>query len=443
MASVGGLCERDLLPPQSEASSGLGNFWTRSTGLREASSPSSVHDRDSQGCSNPRFNDSEERAARLALLRNHAEIGHSSSTTSRIPTPRKGGKRHHHSAHGANQVFSAVTQESFDSESPDGLKRFKPKLPNGMPSYVKIVEVGVRDGLQNEKPMVPTAVKIELIQRLANSGLPVVEATSFVSPKWVPQLADAKDVMAGVRDLVAEAKDVNSEQRFPVLTPNLKGFEAAVEAGAQEVAFFTAASESFVKANINCNIEESLTRYRQICKAAKARNIPVRGYVSCAIACPIEGPMSPMEVARVAKELFEMGCYEISLGDTIGVGTPGTVLPMLEAVLEVVPVEHLAVHFHDTYGQALVNILVALQMGVNVVDSSVAGLGGCPYAKGATGNVATEDVLYLLNGLGIKHNVDLKKVMEAGDFICNHLGKPSGSKTAVALSKITAAQSKI
>ncbi|CAM6035736.1 unnamed protein product [Sphagnum compactum] len=316
-------------------------------------------------------------------------------------------------------------------------------LPNGMPSYVKIVEVGARDGLQNEKPMVPTAVKIELIHRLAHSGLPVVEATSFVSPKWVPQLADAKDVMAGVRDLMAEAIDVNSEQRFPVLTPNLKGFEAAVEAGAQEVAFFTAASESFVKANINCTIEESLTRYRQICKAAKARNIPVRGYVSCAIACPIEGPMSPMEVARVAKELFEMGCYEISLGDTIGVGTPGTVLPMLEAVLEVVPVEHLAVHFHDTYGQALVNILVALQMGVNVVDSSVAGLGGCPYAKGATGNVATEDVLYLLNGLGIKHNVDLKKVMEAGDFICNHLGKPSGSKTAVALSKITAAQSKI
>ncbi|GLT54241.1 hypothetical protein SLA2020_274560 [Shorea laevis] len=309
------------------------------------------------------------------------------------------------------------------------------KFLRGIPKFVKIVEVGPRDGLQNEKNIVPTAVKIELIHRLVSSGLSVVEATSFVSPKWVPQLADAKDVMAAVCNLEGA--------RLPVLTPNLKGFEAAVAAGAKEVAVFASASESFSKSNINCSIEESLTRYRAVTRAAKMLSIPVRGYVSCAVGCPAEGAIAPSRVAYVAKELYDMGCFEISLADTIGVGTPGTVVPMLEAVMAVVPVERLAVHFHDTYGQSLPNILVSLQMGISAVDSSVAGLGGCPYAKGASGNVATEDVVYMLHGLGVKTNVDLGKLMLAGDFISKHLGRPSGSKTAVALGRVTADASKI
>ncbi|PKI74392.1 hypothetical protein CRG98_005272 [Punica granatum] len=250
----------------------------------------------------------------------------------------------------------------------------------------------------------------------------VVEATSFVSPKWVPQLGDAKDVMEAIRNIEGT--------RFPVLTPNLKGFEAAVAAGAKEVAVFAAASESFSKSNINCTIEDSLKRYYEVALAAQKLSIPVR-------------MVPPSKVAYVAKELDAMGCSEISLGDTIGVGTPGTVVPMLEAVMEIVPVNKLAVHFHDTYGQALSNILVSLQMGISTVDSSVAGLGGCPYAKGASGNVATEDVVYMLNGLGIKTNVGLKQLMQAGDFICQHLGRRSGSKTAVALSRSTAHSSKL
>ncbi|KAL2322349.1 hypothetical protein Fmac_026728 [Flemingia macrophylla] len=305
----------------------------------------------------------------------------------------------------------------------------------GIPKFVKIVEVGPRDGLQNEKNIVPTNVKIELIHRLASSGLSVIEATSFVSPKWVPQLADAKDVMQAVKNL--------GGVRLPVLTPNLKGFEAAIAAGAREVAVFASASESFSKSNINCNIEESLARYRAVTLAAKELSIPVRGYVSCVVGCPVEGPISPSKVAYVAKELYDMGCFEISLGDTIGVGTPGTVVPMLLAVMDVVPVEKLAVHFHDTYGQSLPNILVSLQMGISAVDSSVSGLGGCPYAKGASGNVATEDVVYMLNGLGVKTNVDLGKLMSAGDFIGKHLSRPSGSKTAVAFCRVTADASKI
>ncbi|KAK1318903.1 hypothetical protein QJS10_CPB04g00475 [Acorus calamus] len=316
-----------------------------------------------------------------------------------------------------------------------GLRDFANKFLRGMPSFVKIVEVGPRDGLQNEKGVVPTDIKIELIRRLADSGLPVVEATSFVSPKWVPQLADAKDIMGAIHNLQGV--------RFPVLTPNLKGFDAAVAAGAKEVAVFASASESFSKSNINCSIEESLARYRDVVNAAKKLSIPVRGYVSCVVGCPVEGPVSPSMVSYVAKELYDMGCFEISLGDTIGVGTPGTVIPMLEAVMSVVPVEKLAVHFHDTYGQSLSNILVSLQMGVSIVDSSVAGLGGCPYAKGASGNVATEDVVYMLHGLGIKTNVDLGKLMAVGEFICAQLGRQSGSKTAVALSKLTADASKI
>uniref|UniRef100_A0A0V0IFQ1 hydroxymethylglutaryl-CoA lyase n=1 Tax=Solanum chacoense TaxID=4108 RepID=A0A0V0IFQ1_SOLCH len=315
------------------------------------------------------------------------------------------------------------------------LEDIKDKFLGSVPEVVKIVEVGPRDGLQNEKTIIPTEVKVELIKLLVSSGLPVVEATSFVSPKWVPQLADGKDVIEAVRNLTGV--------RLPVLTPNLKGFEAAVAAGAKEVAIFAAASESFSRSNINCSIEDSLSRYRDVALAAKSHSIPVRGYVSCVVGCPIEGAVSPSKVAHVAKELVDMGCFEISLGDTIGVGTPGTVIPMLDAVTQVVPVEKLAVHFHDTYGQALSNILVSLQMGISIVDSSVSGLGGCPYAKGASGNVATEDVIYMLNGLGVKTNVDLRKLLLAGDFICKHLGRPSGSKAAIALSRTTATASKL
>ncbi|BAF29112.1 uncharacterized protein [Oryza sativa Japonica Group] len=298
-----------------------------------------------------------------------------------------------------------------------------------LPRFVKIVEVGPRDGLQNEKNTVPTSVKIELIHKLVASGLSVVEATSFVSPKWVPQLADAKDVVEGIKHV--------PDVRFPVLTPNLRGFEAAVAAGAKEVAVFASASESFSKSNLNCTIKESLVRYHDVVTSAKKHGIRIRGYVSCVVGCPVEGTIHPSKVAYVAKELYDMGCSEISLGDTIGVGTPGSVLAMLEAVMSFVPVDKIAVHFHDTYGQALANILVSLQLGINIVDSSVSGLGGCPYAKGATGNVATEDVVYMLHGLGIETNVDLNKLMDAGDYISKHLGRQSGSKTTTALRKLT------
>lgn len=329
-----------------------------------------------------------------------------------------------------------LSSRHFSTYYNDKLRRESTnKLFSSIPEYVKIVEVGPRDGLQNEKDIVPTAVKVELIKMLASSGLPVVEATSFVSPKWVPQLADAKDVMEAIRDFKGA--------RFPVLTPNLKGFEAAIAAGAKEVAVFASASEGFSKSNINCSIEDSLVRYHEVALSACKLSIPVRGYISCVVGCPVEGMVSPSKVAYVAKKLCDMGCYEISLGDTIGVGTPGTVIPMLEAVIDVVPIEKLAVHFHDTYGQALSNILASLQMGISTVDSSVSGLGGCPYAKGASGNVATEDVVYMLNGLGVKTNVDLQKIMLAGNFIRKHLGHSSGSKTAIALSKITAHASKL
>ncbi|XP_066306094.1 uncharacterized protein [Miscanthus floridulus] len=360
----------------------------------------------------------------------------------------------------------------FSSSSHQGRIWAGSKVLRDLPEYVKIVEVGPRDGLQNEKDIVPTPLKVELIRRLATSGLPVVEATSFVSPKWVPQLADAKDVIEAVQTIEGV--------RLPVLTPNLtvnyvtqmpfltifmdiiyctfsasfsillfslvttrQGFEAAIAAGAKEIAIFASVSEGFSKSNINCTIKESIARYNDVALAAKEKEIPVRGYVSCVVGCPVDGPVPPSNVAYVAKELYDMGCYEVSLGDTIGVGTPGTVVPMLEAAMSVVPVEKLAVHFHDTYGQSLSNILISLQMGVSVVDSSVASLGGCPYAKGASGNVATEDVVYMLNGLGIKTGVDLGKVMAAGEFICKHLERQSGSKAATALSKVTAKASKL
>ncbi|XP_031273302.1 hydroxymethylglutaryl-CoA lyase, mitochondrial-like [Pistacia vera] len=334
--------------------------------------------------------------------------------------------------HGNGHSAWYLSNGHYSSKSNDKSTRELPKkLLRSVPEFVKLVEVGPRDGLQNEKDIVPTAVKVELIKLLVSSGLPVVEATSFVSPKWVPQLADAKDVMEAIRNIEGA--------RFPVLTPNLKGFEAAVTSGAKEVAIFASASESFSKSNINCSIEDSLIRYRDVALAARELSIPVRGYISCVVGCPVEGMVLPSKVAYVAEQLCDMGCSEISLGDTIGVGTPGTVIPMLEAVLDVVPVDKLAVHFHDTYGQALSNILASLQMGISTVDSSVSGLGGCPYAKGASGNVATEDVVYMLNGLGVKTNVDLGKLMIAGDFICKHLGRPSGSKTATALNKTTIA----
>ncbi|XP_016332638.1 3-hydroxy-3-methylglutaryl-CoA lyase, cytoplasmic isoform X2 [Sinocyclocheilus anshuiensis] len=307
------------------------------------------------------------------------------------------------------------------------------ELPK-LPLCVKIVEVGPRDGLQNEKEIVPTEVKIQLIDMLSQTGLPVIEATSFVSSKWVAQMADHTAVLRGIK----RSPDV----RYPVLTPNIQGFQAAVTAGATEVAVFGSASETFSRKNINCSIEESLQRFEQVISAAKREGVPVRGYVSCALGCPYEGQVKPSQVTKVAKRLFELGCYEVSLGDTIGVGTAGSMAEMLSDVLTEVPVSALAVHCHDTYGQALPNILIALQMGVSVVDSSVAGLGGCPYAKGASGNVSTEDVLYMLHGLGIETGVDLLKVMEAGEFICQALNRTTNSKVSQATKNIQPFHSK-
>lgn len=294
-----------------------------------------------------------------------------------------------------------------------------------LPKKVKIVDVGPRDGLQNEKEIVPTDAKVELIHRLGEAGLPVVEAGSFVSPKWVPQMGDSADIMKRI----TRKPDVS----YPVLTPNMKGFEAAMAVGAEEVAIFGAASESFSQRNINCSIEESLARFDPIMEAARDKGVAVRGYVSCVVGCPYEGEIAPQKVAEVAAKLFEMGCYEISLGDTVGVGTPGKVQDMIRAVNDVVPMEKLAVHFHDTYGQALANIYAALELGISVVDSSVAGLGGCPYAKGASGNVATEDVVYMLNGLGIETGVDLDKLCDAGRFISEVIGRAPASKVSLAL----------
>ncbi|XP_064587598.1 hydroxymethylglutaryl-CoA lyase, mitochondrial isoform X1 [Zonotrichia leucophrys gambelii] len=292
------------------------------------------------------------------------------------------------------------------------------------PKRVKVVEVGPRDGLQNEKNLVPTPVKINLINMLSETGLQVIEATSFVSPKWVPQMADHTEVLQGIK----KSPGIS----YPVLTPNLRGFQAAVAAGAKEVSIFGAASELFTQKNINCSIEESLERFEEVMRAAKEASIPVRGYVSCVLGCPYEGKISAAKVAEVSKKMYSMGCYEISLGDTIGVGTPGSMREMLAAVMKEVPVGALAVHCHDTYGQALANILVALQMGVSVVDASVAGLGGCPYAQGASGNVATEDLVYMLNGLGIHTGVDLQKLMDTGTFICNALNRKTNSKVSQA-----------
>jgi isopropylmalate/homocitrate/citramalate synthase len=288
------------------------------------------------------------------------------------------------------------------------------------PRSVKIVDVSPRDGLQNEKEIVPVKIKIELINRLADAGVPVIEAASFVSPKWVPQLADGAEVLQGITP--------HANTRYPVLVPNLKGFENALAAGAKEVAVFTTPSEQFSQKNTNCSVSESVERLREVVTAAKAKQIRVRAYLSCVLGCPYEGAISPRKVADLAKIVYEMGCDEVSLGDTIGVGTPFKTRAMLDAVSAHIPMKLLAVHFHDTYGQALANIYAALQAGVSIIDASVAGIGGCPYAKGATGNVATEDVVYMLNGMDIETGIDLRKLVEAGRYIALQLGHPPQSR---------------
>lgn len=294
-----------------------------------------------------------------------------------------------------------------------------------MMERVRIVEVGPRDGLQNEKQNVPTEIKLELIERLTAAGLRDIEVTSFVSPKWVPQMTDQAEVMRGLR----RRPDVN----YPVLTPNLKGFEAAAAEGATEVAVFATASEGFSRKNINCSIDESIDRFVPVLDAAKRQGIKVRGYVSCVIACPYDGAIAPQKVAHVAARLCELGCYEISLGDTIGVGTPGSVLRMLGAVAAKVPLSCLAGHYHDTYGMAVANIHASYDFGLRVFDSSVAGLGGCPYAKGATGYVATEDVVYLLHGIGAYTGVDLDALVDCGAWISTQLRRDNGSRVGRAI----------
>ena len=290
---------------------------------------------------------------------------------------------------------------------------------------VKIVEVGPRDGLQNEKQPVSTAVKLELIRRLAASGLRTIEAGAFVSPKWVPQMAGSAEVLAGL--------DQSGPASYPVLVPNEQGLDAALAAGAREIAVFGAASESFSQRNINASIAESLQRFAPVMARAQAAGVPVRGYVSCVVGCPYEGRIAPAKVAEVAARLLDMGCYEISLGDTIGVGTPSSVLAMLEAVSKTVPMAQLAGHFHDTYGMAISNIHACLRAGMMTFDSSVAGLGGCPYAQGASGNVATEDVVYLLHGEGHDTGIDLAALVDTAWFIADALGKPPASKLAHAI----------
>lgn len=294
-----------------------------------------------------------------------------------------------------------------------------------LPRRVKIVEVGPRDGLQNEATPVAAAVKIELIHRLQDAGLPVIEATAFVSPKWVPQMADNAQVMAGIQRKPGVS--------YPVLVPNRKGLDAALAAGAEEVVVFGAATESFSRRNTNCSIAEGLARFAEVSEAALAAGLQVRGDISVCLGCPYEGEVKPEAVVRVARELAAMGCYEITIADTIGVGTAGQTRAVFEAVMKHIPADRLAGHFHDTYGQALTNIYAALECGVATFDSSVAGLGGCPYAKGATGNVATEDVIYLMNGLGIQTGVNLDRLIAAGEYICAILGRPTHSRAARAL----------
>ena len=294
------------------------------------------------------------------------------------------------------------------------------------PTKVKLVEVGPRDGLQNEAIDISVALRIELVNRLTDCGISVIEAGSFVSPKWVPQMANTDMVLAGISK--------RPEVSYPVLVPNLKGLDGAIASGVKEIAIFGAATEEFSYRNINCSINESLKKFRPVVEGALSEKIKVRGYLSVVLGCPIAGEVRPAVVADIARELLDIGCYEISLGDTIGTGTPFKTKKLIEAVGRKVPVEQIAGHFHDTYGQALVNILASLESGVSIFDSSVAGLGGCPFAgEGATGNVATEDVLYMLNGMGIKTGIDLNKVAQVGKFICKELNRSNSSKVGKAL----------
>jgi len=296
------------------------------------------------------------------------------------------------------------------------------------PHHIKIVEVSPRDGLQNEKDIIPTEIKIDFINQLSETGLSVIETTSFVSPKWIPQLADASEVFQGIQ----KKANVN----YPVLVPNLKGLEAALAVGVKEIAVFTTPSETFCQRNLNCTVTESLHRIAEVVDAAKKQRVRIRAYLSCVLGCPYEGKVMPEKVGELGEILLRMGCYEVSLGDTIGVGTPPKIKRLLEIVSRHVPLKYLAVHFHDTYGQALVNIYSALEFGVAIIDSSVAGLGGCPYAKGATGNVATEDVVHLLHGMGIDTGVDLKKLIAVGQFISKQLGRVPQSKVNLALGEV-------
>lgn len=294
-----------------------------------------------------------------------------------------------------------------------------------LPQRVTLVEVGARDGLQNEPKLVPLEAKLQLIDDLGAAGLRVIEAGSFVNPKWIPQMADSEAVFAGLKR--------RPGVRYTALTPNLKGFERALAAGADEVAVFGAASEAFSQKNINCSIAESLQRFEPVLTAARDAGLPVRGYISCVLGCPYEGEIAPSAVLQVARSLLDMGCYEVSLGDTIGTGSAGGMQRLLECLLAAIPAAQVALHCHDTYGQAMANILVGLQHGIATVDASVAGLGGCPYARGASGNVATEDVLYMLDGLGIATGVDLNALVAAGERISAALGRPNGSRVARAL----------
>lgn len=293
-----------------------------------------------------------------------------------------------------------------------------------IPEKIQIVEVGPRDGLQNEKEWVPTETKISLIEKLADAGLTKIEATSFVSPKWVPQLKDAHEVFTGIKRI--------SGVSYPVLTPNMKGFERALEADAKEIAVFSAASEAFSQKNTNCSIEESINRFRPVLEEAQKNNIQVRGYISCVLGCPYQGHVPVEDVINLAAKMIEMGCFQISLGDTIGAGTPVQAKSMVQKVAEKVPLSKLALHFHDTRGQALANIYACLELGITVIDASVAGLGGCPYAKGATGNVATEDVVFMLHGMDIETGIDLNKLIETGRFISGVLGRVPQSRVSAA-----------
>lgn len=293
-------------------------------------------------------------------------------------------------------------------------------------NFVKVVEVGPRDGLQNEQQLVPTSTKIDFVNKLTSCHFKNIEVTSFVSPKWVPQMKDHTEVMMGI--------DKNFNTTYSALTPNLTGFQKAVEAGVDEIAVFGSASESFSKKNINCSIVESLERFKPVVEAAQRQGFPVRGYVSCCIGCPYEGNIAPKAVVQVAEKMFDMGCYEISLGDTIGVGTPGTIKTLLLNVVQATDPSKVALHCHDTYGQALANILVGLDAGIKTIDASVAGLGGCPYAKGASGNVATEDVVYMLHGMGVQTGINLEKLVDIGCYISTYLGRPNHSKVGTALS---------